>query len=140
MFDKSEKRLAAMEKLLADIEAHERSTNGRSAPIRWGGEAPGAMDLFLSMPKRISQTEDNHLGQRYLVVMRLALAFFLEQLKRDPGLRSTLDEGKILELVGVANRFAPKFKMISEWYRTHGFTDGKPDRAKLKEIGCPIQV
>jgi hypothetical protein len=51
-----------------------------------------------------------------------------------------LAAGKVLELVGVANRFAPKFKLLSEWYRTYGFTDGKPDRAKLKEIGCPILV
>lgn len=140
MSGKYDKRIAALEKMLADIEAHELSMNGPSAPIRWGGGAPGAMDLFLSMPKRISQTEDNHLRQKYLVVMRLALAYFLEQLKRYPGIQSTLDAGKVLELVGVAIRFAPKFKLLSDWYRTYGFTDGKPDRQKLKDIGCPILV
>ena len=140
MSNKYEKRLAALEKLLAEVEAHERSVNGPAAPIRWGGGAPGAMDLFLSMPKRISQTEDIKLRQKYMVVMRLALAYFLDHVKKNPAMLGIVDRGKLLELVGVANRWAPKFKLLGEWYRANGFTNGKPDRAKLKEMGCPVLV
>ncbi len=140
MSNKYEKRLAALEKLLAEVEAHERSVNGPAAPIRWGGGAPGAMDLFLSMPKRISQTEDIKLRQKYMVVMRLALAYFLDHVKKNPATIKILDRGKLLELVGVANRWAKHFKLLGEWYRANGFTNGKPDRAKLREIGCPVLV
>ena len=140
MSGKFEKRLAAMEKLLADIEAHERELNRPNAPIRWGGGAPGAMDIFLSMPKRIAKTEDPYLRLKYLVVMRLALAFFFEHLKKNPGCRRTLDPQKVLELVGIAQKYAPSFREFAEFYKTHGFTDGKPDKAKLEKLGCPILV
>lgn len=140
MSSKFEKRLAALEQKLAEIEAHERSANSPDAKISWAGGAPGMIDLFLKMPKRMSQTEDNDLRLKYLVVMWLAEARFFHLLKADPGIRRTLDEGKVLEFVGVAKRFAPKFKELGAWYRAHGSTDGKPDRAKLKEMGCPIFV
>ena len=143
MSSKYEKRLAALEKLLAEVEAHEQSLNGPAAPIRWGGGAPGMMDLFLSCPKRINQTEDVHLRVKYMGVMWLALSFFFHHLKQHPNMLQILDKGKLLELVGVAKRWDPKFKLLAEWYRANGFTDGKPDKAKLKrmkEMGCPVLV
>jgi hypothetical protein len=140
MSGKFEKRLAAMLKQIADIEAHELATNGPTAPIRWGGGAPGMMDLFLSMPKRIAKTDDNELRLRYLVVMRLALAFFFDHLKKSPDSRRLLEQQKVAELVGIAQRYAPKFKEFAEFYKTHCLNDGKPDRAKMKESKCPILV
>ena len=138
MSSKYEKRLAALEQKLAEIEVHEQSVNGPDAPIRWGGGAPGMMDLFLSMPKRINQTEDVQLRHKYLVVMLLALSFFRRDLKRNPNMLRIVDKEKLLELAEVSKQWHPKFKLLGEWYRANGFTDGKPDRAKLKEMGCPV--
>lgn len=142
MSGKFDKRLAQLEKLLRDIEAREHEVNGPTAPIRWGGGVLGMMDLFLVSHNRFTKTEDNDLRLKLLIVMRLALAFFFRHLKEDPNCRQLLklNPQKVLEFVGLANRYAPKFKEFAEFYKTHGFTDGKPDKAKLKELGCPILV
>jgi hypothetical protein len=134
------KRLAAMEKLLADIEVHRRGMDDPAAPIKWGSGAPGLMEIFLAMPKRIGRTDDNELKLKFLFVMYLALALFFDHLKKNPNCRRILDPQKVLELVGIAQRYAPKWKEFAAFYKTHAFTDGKLDREKLKELGCPILV
>jgi hypothetical protein len=140
MSNKFEKRLAAMEKLLSEIEAKERELNSPLAPFRWGGGLPGVVDLFLSLPGRMKRTEDGGLRMRYLVAMRVALAHFFSLVKKNPDCLKAIDEGQLLELVGVAERYKPKFKLLADWYRANGFTDGKPDRAKLRKLDVPILV
>ena len=99
---KFEKRLAAIEKLLREIEEKERELDSPSAPIHWGGGLPGIVDLFLSMPRRMKRTEDSGLRMRYLVAMRVALAHFFSLVKKNPGCLKTIDKSQLLELVGVA--------------------------------------
>jgi hypothetical protein len=137
---KFEKRLAAIEKLLREIEEKERELDSPSAPIHWGGGLPGIVDLFLSMPRRMKRTEDSGLRMRYLVAMRVALAHFFSLVKKNPGCLKTIDKSQLLELVGVAGQYRPKFQLLAEWYRANGFTDGKPDREKLRKLDVPILV
>lgn len=135
-----EKRLVAVKKLLSDIQSHRREMNRSDAPVRLGEGAPGMMDLFLDTHKRFGRTEDPDLRLKHLFVMQLALALFFDHLKKNPNCRRILDQQKVTELVGIANRYVPKWKEFAEFYKTHGFTDGKPDKTKLKELGCPILV
>ena len=140
MSNKYEKRLAALEKLLREIEAKEQELNSPAAPIRWGVGVIGICDLFLSLPHRMKRTEDGGLRMRYLVAMRVALAHFFSLVEKNPDCLKTIDKGALLELVGVADRYRPNFQFLAEWYKTHGFTDGKPDRQKLRKLDVPILV
>ena len=69
--------------------------------------------------------------------MRVALVHFFSLAKKNPDCLKTIDKGRLLELVGVADRYRPTFQFLAEWYKTHGFTGGKPDREKLRKLDVP---
>lgn len=107
------KKLAALEKMLSEIEAYERQIHRAVTPVSWGRGATTFMEIFLSLTKRIGHQMNTEFHVKSMIAMRLTLWFFFDHLRNNPGSRRTLDPGSVLELVGVARRWAPKFKLLA---------------------------
>ena len=113
------KKMAALQKMLSEIEAYERQIHRPTAPVCWGRGATTFMEIFLSFPKRIRHQADTEFRVKSMIAMRLTLWFFFDHLRNNPASRRTLDPGSVLELAGVASRWADKFKLLASYLRAN---------------------